>query len=165
MATTERNLNATADQKFNSAQEKKSATSRLIKRLADANTIVEKFTKYTDLKGTWKGADPNKCYAGLVPTIAGVERFDLTLLTFDIDVVDKTTYDKEGNIEFFTPEDDFHKASANFLAQNANCTYDQWLDHLVTNFSGNKCKIIAIPYTYMVKERPIQFYMIGFDKI
>lgn len=165
MATTERNLNANAEQRFNDKQVKKTASSQLVKRLADANTVVEKFTKYLDLKGTWEGADSNKCYAGLVPTIASVERFDLTLLTFDIDVINKSAYDKKGEITYITPDDDFHTESRNFLTANANCTYEAWLDHLVTKFSNSVAKVVAIPYTYMVNKRPVQFYMLGFDFI
>lgn len=165
MATTQANLNATAEQRFDSKQVKKTASSRLVKRLADANAVIEKFTKYDNLIGAWDGADPNKCYCGLVPTIAGIERFDLTLLTFDIDVEDKPCFDEKGELTFMTPTDDFHTESRNFLATNTSCTYDQWLDHLVAKFSNSVAKVVAIPYTYMVKERPVQFYMLGFDFI
>ena len=45
---------------------------------------LDRLKKVNDLVGTWEGADPTKCYAGVVPVIGGVERYDLALTTYDL---------------------------------------------------------------------------------
>lgn len=149
--------------KFDLNQTKRSSVSQLIQRLNDVK--IDKFVKHNDLVGAWKDADQTKAYAGLVPVINGEERFDLALLTYDLDAVDLTTYDKEGNVEFFTPNDDLHKESRAYLDSNASPSYDAWLTHIVSVFA-NGAKLTAIPYNYKLKGgRIVKFYMFGATKL
>ena len=93
-----------------------------------------------------QGADPNKAYAGLIPVIGGTERFDLALLTFDLMAEDIPTYPSGDDVVFASPTDDLHKEALQYLANNTNATYDQWLDHLVTKFaSGGWVDVFTYP--------------------
>lgn len=160
MATTAVSTTANA---FDLNQVKRSSASRLIQRLNGVK--IDRFVKHADLIGTWESADPNKAYSGLVPVIKGVERFDLTLLTFDLDCVDVPSCKTDGSADFFTPNDDLHRISVEYLDSNENPTYDAWLTHIVSQFA-NGGTLTAIPYNYKLKSgRIVKFYMFGATKL
>ena len=75
-------VSANANSNFDSTQAVRRATSVTIKKLD--GTKIGDLKVYTNLKGGWKNADPDKDYAGLVPVINGKERFDLALLTAEL---------------------------------------------------------------------------------
>lgn len=126
-------VKTSATASFDSTQVVRRAMAAVIKRLDGVK--IDRLVKHTNLIGDWKDADPDKTYAGLVPVIGGVERFDLALLTFDLMLEDIPTYPAD-KVVFATPTDDLHKEASSYLASNTSATYDQWLDHLVTKFAG-----------------------------
>lgn len=129
---------------FTANQVVRRSTAAVIKRLD--GTKVDRFVKHTDLVGAWEGADPTKAYAGLVPVIGGVERFDLALLTFDLMAEDIPTYPSGDDVVFVTPTDDLHKEALQYLTDHTDATYDAWLDHLVTKFaSGGWVDVFTYP--------------------
>lgn len=141
MATVKTSTTAEA---FKANQIVKRSTAAVIKRLDGVK--IDRFVKHTDLVGAWEGADETRAYAGLVPVISGTERFDLALLTFDLLAEDIPTYPEGDEVVFATPTDDLHKEAAKFLADNANATYDAWLDHLVSKFaSGGWVDVFSYP--------------------
>ena len=130
MATVKTSANAT----FDATQVVRRAMAAVIKTLDGVK--VDRLVKYTNLVGDWKDADPDKTYAGLVPVIGGIERFDLALLTFDLMLEDIPTYPAGDKVVFATPTDDLHKEASSYLSTNTNATYDAWLDHLVAKFAS-----------------------------
>lgn len=111
----------------------------------------DRLKKVNNLVGTWEGADPAKCYAGIVPVVGGVERYDLALTTFDLclsSVIDFTASTDKG--EVLNLDCPVRKAATNALAQ-AGCTYDTLLDAAVNAFpNGGTFKIIE--YTAKTKK-------------
>ena len=111
----------------------------------------DRLKKVNDLVGTWEGADPTKCYAGIVPVVDGKERYDLALTTYDLclaSVIDFTASTDKG--EVLNLDCPARKAATNALAQ-ANCTYDTLLDAVVNIFpNGGTFK--TIEYTAKTKK-------------
>ena len=106
---------------------------------------VDRLEPHNDLVGTWQNADPNRAYAGLVPVIGGVPRFDLALLRFDLLLENVPTYPNAGgDVEFMTPQDDLH-VEARRLAAQPNATYQTVFDGLVAMFQAGGV-IRAITY-------------------
>ena len=107
--------------------------------------------KVNDLVGTWEGADPTKCYAGIVPVVGNVDRYDLALTTYDLclaSVIDFTASTDKGTV--LNLDCPARKAATAALAQ-ANCTYDTLLDAVVNTFpNGGTFKIIE--YTAKTKK-------------
>lgn len=111
----------------------------------------DRLKKVNDLVGTWEGADPTKCYAGVVPVVGNVDRYDLALTTYDLclsSVIDFTASTDKG--EVLNLDCPARKAATNALAQ-ANCTYDTLLDAVVNAFpNGGTFKVIE--YTAKTKK-------------
>lgn len=121
-------VKTSASANFDATQKARRSTAAVIKNLD--GVAIDKMTKYTNLVGDWKDADPDKVYAGLVPTINGKERFDLAILTFDLLTEDVPTYPDGDKVVFQTPSDDLHRLARKYLDDNANATYDAWLTYL-----------------------------------
>lgn len=130
MATTKISTKAS----FDATQQVRRSTSAVINSLDKVK--IDKFVKYTNLEGDWQGADSSRTFAGLVPVIGGIERFDLALLTFDLMLENIPTYPSGDDVVFVTPTDDLHKEALSYLISNPNTTYDQWLDYLVDKFAN-----------------------------
>ena len=112
----------------------------------------DRLKKVNDLVGTWDGADPTKCYAGVVPVIGGVERYDLALTTYDLclsSVIDYTESPDKGVV--LNLDCPARKAATAALAQ-PNCTYDTLLDAVVNAFQGGGWKFKIIEYTAKTKK-------------
>lgn len=122
------------------------AATQVIKALRGAK--IERFVVHHDLIGAWKTADPNKFYSGLVPVIGGKERFDLSLLTFDLLTSDIPSYPKGDDIVFVTPTDDLHRIANEKLTNDP--TYDTWLNAIATEFAGGA---IVEPFEYPARSQ------------
>ena len=111
----------------------------------------DRLKKVNNLVGTWEGADPNKCYAGIVPVVDGKERYDLALTTYDLcssAVIDFTASTEKG--EVLNLNCPARKAATAALAK-AGCTYDTLLDAVVNEFpNGGTFK--TIEYTTKTKK-------------
>ena len=111
----------------------------------------DRLKKVNDLVGTWEGADPTKCYAGIVPVVDGKERYDLALTTYDLctaSVIDFTASTEKG--EVLNLDCPARKAATAALAK-AGCTYDTLLDAVVNEFpNGGTFK--TIEYTTKTKK-------------
>ena len=111
----------------------------------------DRLKKVNNLVGTWEGADPNKCYAGIVPVVDGQERYDLALTTYDLcssAVIDFTASTEKG--EVLNLNCPARKAATAALAK-AGCTYDTLLDAVVNEFpNGGTFK--TIEYTTKTKK-------------
>ena len=111
----------------------------------------DRLKKVNDLVGTWEGADPTKCYAGIVPVVGNVDRYDLALTTYDLclaSVIDFTASTDKGVV--LNLDCPARKAATAALAQ-ANCTYDTLLDAVVNTFpNGGTFKVIE--YTAKTKK-------------
>ena len=91
----------------------------------------DRLKKVNDLVGTWEGADPTKCYAGIVPVVGNVDRYDLALTTYDLclaSVIDFTASTDKGTV--LNLDCPARKAATAALAQ-ANCTHDTLPDAVV----------------------------------
>lgn len=111
----------------------------------------DRLKKVNDLIGDWDNADPTRCYAGIVPVIGGVDRYDLPLTTYDLclaSVIDFTASTDKG--EVLNLDCPARKAATAALSQ-ANCTYDTLLDAVVNAFpNGGTFKVIE--YTAKTKK-------------
>lgn len=140
MATTTQNANA---QKANLSDNFRRAMAAQIFALDGVK--IDRLVAHNDLVGAWKDADPNKAYAGLVPVIGGVERFDLALLRFDLLVENVPSYPKGDEVAFITPTDFLH-SEARRLASTPGATYQSVFDALVAAFaSGGKVVVTKYP--------------------
>ena len=127
---------------------------------------LDRLKKVNDLVGTWEGADPTKCYAGVVPVIGGVERYDLALTTYDLclsSVIDYTENPEKGVV--LNLDCPARKAATEALAQ-PNCTYDTLLDAVVNALAAGSWKIKVIEYTAKTKKGGLwRNAILSFEKI
>ena len=125
--------------------------SRAIRNRSVNGGAFDRLKKVNDLIGDWDGADPTKCYAGIVPVVGGVDRYDLALTTYDLclaSVIDFTESTDKGTV--LNLDCPARKAATAALAQ-ANCTYDTLLDAVVNTFpNGGTFK--TIEYTAKTKK-------------
>jgi len=106
----------------------------------------DKLIAVNDLVGTWEGADPSKCYAGIVPVVAGTPRYDLALTSYDLtlaSVVDFSKNPEEGEVLNI---DEPARKAAMVALQAAGCTYDSLLGAVVAAFP-NGGTFSCIEYT------------------
>lgn len=158
MATTTQNANAV---KANMSSEFRRAMTAQIVALDGAR--IDRLVPHNDLVGAWSKADPNKAYAGLVPVIGGQERFDLTLLRFDLLVENIPSYPKGDDVVFVTPTDFLH-TEARRLASTPGATYQSVFDALVAAFS-NGGKVVVTKYAARNKRGGTwQAAIFGIDK-
>ena len=137
MATTKPDANATTKADMNQAF-RRFKTSQIISL---DGVRVDRLVAHNDLKGDWEGADPNRHYAGVVPVIGGIERFDLAFLHFDLLLENIPSYPKGDEVVFVSPQDFLH-AEARRLADVPNNTYQSVFDALVNAFaSGGKVAV------------------------
>lgn len=140
MATTTQNANAV---RANMSDNFRQSMAAQIFALDGAK--IDRLEAHNDLVGGWKNADPNKAYAGLVPVIGGVPRFDLALLKFDLLVENVPSYPKGDDVVFVTPMDFLH-TEARRLAASPTATYQSVFDALVAAFaSGGKVTVTKYP--------------------
>ena len=125
--------------------------SQAVRNRAVNGGTFDRLKKVNDLVGTWEGADPTKCYAGIIPIISGVERYDLALTTFDLTlpaVVDFTKSAENGEV---MPIDETARKVALAELAKAGCTYDSLLDAVVATFP-NGGTFNCIEYTARTKK-------------
>lgn len=140
-------VSTSANSTFVGSQAVRRAASVTIKKLE--GTRIEDLKVYTNLKGGWKNADPDKDYAGLIPVINGKERLDLALLTAELMRADIDGYeaDDKGKVSKRITVDltanPLYKFSNDLLDNNADITYDEWLNKIATEFKT--ATINAIP--------------------
>lgn len=133
---------ATGSAQFDKTQEVRRATSAIIRSLKGQK--VDKLVAHYDLIGTWKNADPNRAYAGLVPVIGGQERLDLSLLVNDLLAEGLSSYPKGDTIVPFTPQDDLHKAAREAWAKSTS--YEGWFNAIIAAFpNGFTIEAIDVP--------------------
>ena len=122
--------------------------------------------KVNDLIGTWEGADPTKCYAGVVPVINSVKRYDLALTVYDLclsSVIDYTDNPNKGVV--LNIDCPARKVATEALAQ-PNCTYDTLLDAVVNAFQHCGWKFKIIEYTAKTKKGGLwRNAILSFEKI
>lgn len=146
MATVTVSTSATST--FVGSQAVRRAVSVTIKKLE--GTRIEDLKVYTNLKGGWKNADPEKDYAGLVPVINGKERFDLALLTAELMRTDVDGYeaDEKGKVSKRITVDlttnPLYKFSNDLLDNNADITYDEWLSKIAAEFKTATINAIKV---------------------
>lgn len=133
---------ATGSAQFNKSQTVRRSNAAMISALDGQR--VDRLVPHYDLVGTWEGADPNRAYAGLVPMIGGVERFDLALLTNDLLVENIPTFPKGDEVVFLTPSDAFHTKCRELL--NGAASYEAWFNAIVAAFpSGFTIEVVRYP--------------------
>jgi hypothetical protein len=146
MATVTVSTSATST--FVGSQAVRRAVSVTIKKLE--GTRIEDLKVYTNLKGGWKNADPEKDYAGVVPVIGGKERFDLALLTAELMRTDVDGYeaDEKGKVSKRITVDlttnPLYKFSNDLLDNNADITYDEWLSKIAAEFKTATINAIKV---------------------
>jgi hypothetical protein len=146
MATVTVSTSATST--FVGSQAVRRAVSVTIKKLE--GTRIEDLKVYTNLKGGWKNADPEKDYAGVVPVIGGKERFDLALLTAELMRTDVDGYeaDEKGKVSKRISVDlttnPLYKFSNDLLDNNADITYDEWLSKIAAEFKTATINAIKV---------------------
>ena len=141
-------VSSNANSNFDSTQAVRRATSVTIKKLD--GTKIEDLKVYTNLKGSWKNADPDKDYAGLVPVINGKERFDLALLTAELmraeidgyQADDKGKVSKRISVDLTT--NPLYRFSNDLLDNNADITYDEWLNKIAAEFKTATINAIEV---------------------
>ena len=125
--------------------------SKAIRNRSVNGGAFDRLKKVNNLVGDWDGADPTKCYAGIVPVVDGKDRYDLALTTYDLcqaAVIDFTESSDKGKV--FNIDCPARKIATASIAQ-PGCTYDTLLDAVVAAFpSGGKFK--AIEYTAKTKK-------------
>lgn len=145
MATVKTSATATA---FNGSQIVRRATAQIVRSLE--GTTIDRFEVHMDLVGSWEGADPDKTYAGLVPKIGGVERFDLALLSGDLMAENLPSYPSGDDVTFVTPDDYLHKVAREYLSAHPGCTYDAWLQHIASQCTD--CVVAGYSYPARTKK-------------
>ena len=126
--------------------------SQAVRNRAMGGGLFDGLMKVNDLVGTWEGADPTKCYAGVVPVIGGVARYDLALTTYDLclsSVIDYTENPEKGVV--LNLDCPARKAATEALAK-PNCTYDTLLDAVVNALPAGSWKLKVIEYTAKTKK-------------
>ena len=141
-------VSTSANTTFDGTQAVRRAVSATIKKLE--GTKIENLKVYTNLKGGWKNADPEKDYAGLVPVINGKERFDLALLTAELMRADVDGYeaDEKGKVSKRISVDlttnPLYKFSNDLLDNNADITYNEWLQKIAAEFKTATINAIEV---------------------
>jgi hypothetical protein len=141
-------VSTSANSTFDGTQAVRRAVSATIKKLN--GTRIEDLKVYTNLKGGWKNADPEKDYAGLVPVINGKERFDLALLTAELMRADVDGYeaDEKGKVSKRIMVDlttnPLYKFSNDLLDNNADITYNEWLQKIAAEFKTATINAIEV---------------------
>lgn len=120
----------TGQDKFDKTQKVRRNMAAIISALDGQR--IDRLVPHYNLKGDWEGADPNRAYAGLVPVIGGVERFDLALLTNDLLVENIPSFPKGDEVVFLTPSDAFHTKCRELL--NGAASYEAWFNAIVAAF-------------------------------
>ena len=125
--------------------------SRAIRNRSVNGGAFDRLKKVNDLIGDWDGADPTKCYAGIVPVVGGVDRYDLALTPYDLctaSVIDfPENADKGKDFNLDCPA---RKIVTEEVAK-PGCKYDTLIDAVVAAFpNGGKFK--AIEYTTRTKK-------------
>lgn len=143
MATVKTSVNT-----FNTAQVVRRATAQVVNSLN--GVAIDAFVVHNNLTGDWEGADPDKTYAGLVPKIAGVERFDLALLSGDLMAENLPSYPSGDDVTFVTPDDYLHKVAREYLSAHPGCTYDAWLQHIASQCTD--CVVAGYSYPARTKK-------------
>lgn len=108
--------------------------SQAVRNRAVNNAAFDRLQKVNDLVGTWEGADPTRCYAGIVPVVAGVARYDLALTTFDLTLPSVVDYSKSPDAGEVLNIDEAARKVALIELSKPNCTYDSLLDAVVAAF-------------------------------
>ena len=146
MATVTVSTSATST--FDGSQIVRRATSVTIKKLD--GTRIEDLKVYTNLKGGWKNADPDKDYAGVVPVINGKERLDLALITAELmrTNIDGYEADEKGKVSKRISVDlttnPLYKFSNDLLDNNADITFDEWLAKIAAEFKTATINAIEV---------------------
>lgn len=140
--------------------------SQAVRNRAMGGGLFDGLKKVNDLVGTWEGADPTKCYAGIVPIINSVVRYDLALTVYDLclsSVIDYTEGPEKGKV--LNIDCPARKIATATLAQ-PGCTYDTLLDAVVNAFQGGGWKFKIIEYTAKTKKGGLwRNALLSFEKI
>ena len=140
--------------------------SKAVRNRSMNGALFNGLKKVNDLVGDWDGADPTKCYAGVVPIINNIERYDLALTTYDLclsSVIDYTENPDKGVV--LNLDCPARKVATAALAQ-PNCTYDTLLDAVVNAFREGGWKFKVIEYTAKTKKGGLwRNAILSFEKI
>jgi len=140
---------AAGTQGFQTSQEIR--VSQAVRNRAVNGGTFDRLKKVNDLVGTWEGADPTKCYAGIVPIVNGTERYDLAMTTYDLTLPSVVDYSKSPDDGSVLNIDETARKVALAEIAKPGCTYDTLLDAVVAAFP-NGGTFACIEYTARTKK-------------